>query len=122
MKTILQLFLIGVVILSLTNCSDDDFMDIKGDLLGTWVNENNEADQLTFYEDNRVLGTLWYNNNEYSYGFISLDTIAFFKEISGTQGGYAFDIHYRGEKLTIKRFKGGDAGVQLYDYTYYRMD
>jgi hypothetical protein len=110
------------ILFLITACSKDDYCDVKSDLLGSWVNTENESDQLTFYEDNSVVGTFHYPNNEYSYGFVALDTIAFFRDISGHRNEYAFEIQNRGNKLIIKKFRTRDTGTESYDYTYTRLD
>jgi hypothetical protein len=127
MKKILQLFLVGLIIFSLTNCSKDDdsgdpFMAIKQDLIGTWANVDDKDDQLTFYGDNSIVGNRHYRNNEYFYGFVSLDTIAFFKEPSGHRNSYAFEFSNLGRRLTLKKFRTGIIGTERYDYTFRRID
>lgn len=122
MKTILQLFLIGLVILSLTNCSDDDFMVLKGNLLGTWEYVDNEDYKLTFNKDNTMSGTLEYDMDQYYYGFFSLDSIAFFRDISGLKNEYAFELLDKENTLILKEFRRGDVGTEKEDYTFRRID
>jgi hypothetical protein len=124
MKTILQLFLIGVVILSLTNCSDDDddFMILKKNLVGTWEHIDNEDYKLTFNTDNTMSGTLEYDIDVYYYGFFSLDSIAFFRDISGSKNEYAFELLDKENTLILKEFRRGGVGTKEEDYIFHRID
>jgi hypothetical protein len=110
------------ILFLITACSKDDYCDVKSDLLGSWKYIEDEGYQLTFNNDNTMSGTYNYDIGLYYYGFTSLDTIAFFQDISGLKNEYAFEIRNNGDELIIKKFRTRDIGTERYNYVFNRLD
>jgi hypothetical protein len=108
------LFMAIAILFLITACSKDDYCDVKSNLLGSWVNENEVCDTLWFYENNSFKGSIIFTN-DYQYGFTTLDTIAFIKN-SGLYE-FSFSVTNKGNNLIIEKFNrenpcGFSGGVQ----------
>lgn len=115
MKVLTYLLLTVTVVFLFESCSnDDEYCDIKGDLLGTWVNIENDDDFIIFKEDNTFAKQ---SSNAYTnYGFTTLDSLVILSDDRIISEHY-FEFRDK-EKFFIESFSSVNG--QMVDVTYKR--
>jgi len=95
--------LIGLILFTL-GCSKDEYCEVKNDLLGTWVNVDDDTDFVIFKEDNTYTKQ---NINGIKYVFTALDTLGELGSGDRLVKEYFFEFRTE-EELFIQGFTNGN--------------
>ncbi len=122
MRNKLIIFIGLIVFTFLFGCKEEDpFCEAKQGLTGTWyetspcISGSLFCDTITFFQNNRVERKFFYADDTVDYGFVTIDTLLFYKAGEKILLKKYYELNDTKDELIIESFRERYIGIGVRD-------